>query len=154
MKKLIFGLIATVLFVFVGNARIKESNSLHNSIISEQPTPIKFTFTVTIGFPPISVSVEVTCYRWSAHSPTYHCDYGRSANNSDVPENSGYIDIEQLDENLINLINEKNLTELEIQKSGSVNADDGNKLSIATGKYEILKDDKGRYLKIKVLVTK
>lgn len=160
MKKILFGLVATVMFNFAANAEIKESSSINNlnSIENTENTKItenlpKFKFTITVGYGAFSVSVEVTCYRWSAHSPTYHCDYGtRTANNND-PKNEGYIDIEQLDKELLNLINEKNLTEIEIQKSESF-IDDGNTLSIAPGKYEILKDENGRYLKVKVLVSK
>ncbi len=93
MKKVIFGLIATVLMSvtsFANDKNFTESNSKSQIIecetstigygipLTENKIMVEDCVTVSVGisvFISVSVDVRVCCWRKSAHSPKYDCSF-------------------------------------------------------------------------------
>jgi hypothetical protein len=143
MKKLIFGLIATVFMV-----NLSFANQNANDFIGHNETIFVTCVTVEVSVGFFSVSTELCCWRHSAHSPTYRCCLGNGcADRSMNSSNLGYIDIEKLDKKIISEIENNKLTKLKISKSST--SKEG--VKIVDGEYDILKDENGRYLIVNIL---
>ena len=160
MKKLVFGLIATVMFGFVGNATSninhrfainKLINIENNSANIVEENAVVFCFNVyaelNLGsYGDVGVSTTICCARWTVREPRYHC-WGVT---STRPTIIAYLDVEALDQNIKDEIAKNKLTKISISKSGVFEFENGT-FSIQDGEYIINSDKDGRFLEVVIL---
>lgn len=150
MKNLVFGLIAAVMFSFVGNAKDNNRTS-YNYLNIEQckvlpilssSYPVIWCSTVTIMLAPGglggSISTKVccgcgggNCGCWNAQRPM------------------GNINIDTFDQKILDYIDKEKVTSIKIESSTSAKFD-GKIVSIKGGEYKIFTHDKVRYIDVEL----
>lgn len=152
MKKVIFGLIATILMSvssFANDTNVAEPNYepqiieceasvIENEIIVEDCVTVSVGISVFIS---VSVDVRVCCWRKSAHSPKYDCSFTVLKKNETARV---YIDLADLGEESLRKIRDERIKELTIERSGATSLGNGLKLQISKGTYRIV-EVKGEY---------
>lgn len=163
MKKILLGLVAMVLFtnlMFANNVDLLKNNALNNteknnfSVLNEEIGRFCFdvTLSVNVGIFEGSVSVEVCCYKKAAFSPKYGCDFAQNLRTSNGRNfTNGYININSLDEKMIDVINSKNIEEVTITKSETVEFE-GKRYTVKDGKYKIERDEDGKFIKVDLII--
>jgi hypothetical protein len=158
MKKLVFGLIATVIlsgFSYGNSTRPVKENSnyinVHNSfkeIRNSKFAPGCQDFQIGISFiGEISTSVRVCCRRLGNMISGFLGIECWIQSNKPTRELTGYINVEELDPKILEEIKNKDLKEIKITKS-SIGEIGDYKYAIQANTYKIESSDEGLFIEV------
>ena len=157
MKKLIFGLVATVMFSFIGMANNNTNDvfsysspvEINNENVSLGIGCIPIDISYSYGGFSIGTSVYLCCWRMSAHENRYDC--GLFTNPPTVTSPTiVYVDVEKMEKKIIDSIDNGTLKKFSITDSKKVE-NEGKYYAVMKGDYDIKRDSNGRYLELKLI---
>ncbi len=150
MKKLLFGIIATVMFGFAGNAKndiVPITNHFEKSLKLFSNDVFAYCLPVTISYGSggfeVSTDVSICCGRVNMGNGQY--GYGCWAVASNKPV--AYLNVDSLDSKILEMIKSKGLKSIEITKSDTVK-NEGKSITVLAGNYVIQTDKEGRFLQV------